>query len=76
MPGGDQFRDAHVLDHVAVEDGVEQRVVGLGGLLIEFSGIGGVSPRRAASELRQRASSQISVLGTSLMGPNPPAESP
>ena len=30
VPGGHQFRHAHVLDHVVVEDGVEQRVVGQG----------------------------------------------
>ena len=48
----------------------------LGGLVIEFSGIGGVAPTRAASSLRHRDSSQTSVLGTSLIGPNPPAESP
>ena len=48
----------------------------LGGLVIEFSGIGGVSPRSAACSLRHRARSQTSVLSTSLIGPKPPAESP
>ena len=43
---------------------------------MEFSGIGGVAPSRAASALRHRDSSQTSVLSTSLIGPNPPAESP
>ncbi len=47
-----------------------------GGFVIEFSGIGGVSPREAASAFRQRASSHTSVFGTSLIGANPPAESP
>src|SRR5664280_2288921 len=41
-----------------------------------FSGIGGVAPRAAASALRQRARAHTSVLGTSLIGANPPAESP
>ena len=48
----------------------------LGGLVMEFSGIGGVAPTRTASALRHRDNSQTSVLGTSLIGPNPPAESP
>src|ERR1019366_1283074 len=48
----------------------------LGGLVIEFSGIGGVVPCSSASALRHRDSSQTSVLGTSLIAPNPPAESP
>ncbi len=48
----------------------------LGGLVMEFSGIGGVAPWRSASALRHVDSSQTSVLGTSLIGPNPPAESP
>ena len=44
--------------------------------MIEFSGIGGVSPRRTASALRHRASFHTSVFGTSLSGLKPPTESP
>ena len=47
-----------------------------GALVMLFSGIGGASPRRAASALRQRASSQTRVFGTSLTGLKPPTESP
>ena len=47
-----------------------------GGLVMEFSGIGGVSPRASAWALRHRHSSHTSVLNTSLMGAKPPAESP
>ena len=41
-----------------------------------LSGIGGTSPRSAATRLRQRARAQTSVFGTSLIGAKPPALSP
>ena len=82
MAGRDQLGGAHVLLDVVVEQPVEHRrsraasrcragrgaSSALGGLVIEFSGIGGVSPRSAACWLRHRARSQTRVLGTSLIG--------
>src|SRR5262249_44276443 len=58
------------------ESGGPGRNSPLGGLVMEFSGIGGPSPRRSASALRHRASFQTSNFGTSLSGLNPPTESP
>lgn len=48
----------------------------LGGLEMEFSGIGGVWPRSSAARLRHSASRKTDVLYTSLMGPYAPTESP
>ena len=42
--------------------------------MIEFGGMGGVSPRASACSLRHLASAQTNDLGTSLMGENPPID--
>ena len=63
-------------DPASVRRMFDEAVNALGGLEIEFSGIGGIWPRSAAARLRHRANWKIDVLYTSLIGPYAPTESP